>query len=175
MYRFTHNTEYLSVFPEIIDTIVTYSLIASECILHFTAIIQPLLFHDQFVKLYRKYVTIQRFITFRLAHRMSFVKFKTMYDCLAVIVLIPFALTLIVRKSIHEDAAIHVLENDLISNGSAICLYFGAFAYDHSRKFLEFCPYVFNETAERSSTKSSGFEHTTDIRIVSGNSEHEYH
>lgn len=55
---------FLPIFPEVVDTVVTYLLIGSECALNFSVIVQPILFREPFKRLYRKYVALQKYIAF---------------------------------------------------------------------------------------------------------------
>lgn len=105
---------YLSVFPEVVDTVVTYLLIGSECALNVSVIVQTLFFREQFKRLYRKYVALQKYIIFRMDCRMRFDEFQSAYGCLTLVVLIPFALTLCARKTIYSSAANLVLESGMM-------------------------------------------------------------
>lgn len=88
---------HLSIFNEIIDALMTYVLISSECILNFAAIAQAIIYRKQFIKLYGQYVSIQKCITVRMERRLCFKPFRSKFISVTVVVLLIFTVTLISR------------------------------------------------------------------------------
>lgn len=88
----------LSRFPVIVDTVVTYLLIGSECLLHLTVIVQTILHRETVNELNRKYATIQEYLRARWRHPITFDEFVRSVRCRAILFLALFLLTL----SSHE-------------------------------------------------------------------------
>lgn len=110
-----HAQSQLSKFPVVVDTVATYLLIGSECILHFLVIVQTFIRRENFKNLYRKYVSMQNYISHRVKHPIRFDDFFRTSRRLTVAVLTPFVLTLCARKTIYSREANVPLETGLMT------------------------------------------------------------
>lgn len=104
----------LSIFPVVVDTVATYLLICSECVLNFTVIVQMLLYRSNFKNLYRKYVAIQKYISSRVKQPIRFNEFLSTFGCLVATVLMPFVFTVSIRTTIMSTGANILLDAGLM-------------------------------------------------------------
>lgn len=104
----------LSIFPVVVDTVATYLLICSECVLNFTVIVQMLFYRDNFKNLYRKYVAIQKYISSRVKQPVRFHEFLGTFGCLVATVMMPFVFTVAIRSTIISTGANIMLDAGLM-------------------------------------------------------------
>lgn len=103
-----------SYFVETTNTIVAFMLIFSECILNFTVIGQTIWFRRHFQRMCRKYIIFEKYIHVRLNHSVEFMSFQSSFCRVVGLQLLPFLVTLIVRKTLLSFTVNLMLENMLM-------------------------------------------------------------
>lgn len=104
----------LSRFRVIVDTVATYLLVGSECMLHLTVVVQIVLHRENVKELYRQYETILHHLNSRSKRPIRFDGFIRTFRRLSAAILALFMFTLFIRKIIYHKAANLPLETGLL-------------------------------------------------------------